>query len=97
MRVSKKEFIRKAIKHFVKDHSLWFRDYGNWYIGITSNPDSLSLEHGYRNIWTYWEADSIREARELEMLFLEEGMHGDAMGKTNTPFVYIFKHSGPGA
>lgn len=95
--MSTKTYIKRAIRNYVRDNSVLFQDYGNWYIGITSDPDRREREHGSKNVWGWWKANSSKEARAIEAEFLEAGMEGGTGGGKNTRYVYVFKHSGPGS
>lgn len=93
--MSLKLYIKRAIESFVDDNSVMWTDYQNWYVGVTNNTSRREREHSYPNIWRSWKANSVREARDIETLFLDEGMQGASGGGRNPVHVYVYKESGP--
>ena len=92
--MSKKSYIKSAIKKFVNENSFLVTIYSNWYVGITNNPDRRDSEHGKRSVWKYWKADSVNDARSIEKYFLDKGMLGGTGGGTKPIYIYIYKESG---
>ena len=67
-------------------------DYGNWYIGITAEPEQRKIDHGYPPGWRSWDTGFEQTARYIEKFFLARGMRGGTGGGHNPTHVYIFKH-----
>lgn len=101
--MSKKGYIKKAIEKFTIDHSFIFRDWSNWYVGITRNIDKRKKEHQSKlgrkfKLFRAWKANSVADAVELEKLFLKKGMRGATGGwGRDSGYIYIYKISGPGS
>ena len=95
--MSTKSTIKSAISKHVSTNSVWFIDYTNWYVGITSDPKTRRSSHGRPNKWKHWRTDHHTHARDIEAHFLDEGMKGDTGGGTYPRYVYVYKHSGPGS
>lgn len=86
-----KTYIKRDIINFVEDHSFLFTNYGNWYIGITSNPEYYGYNYGTKTIHHSWEATSPEDALGVAMYFLSEGMKSGPGYGTFPCFVYIYK------
>ena len=89
--MSKKSYIKIAIKKFVRENSFLFSVYSNWYVGISGSPATRKVQHGNPDIWRSWKANSVKDARDIEKYFLDEGMDGDTGGGTNPNYVYVYK------
>lgn len=90
-----KTYIKKAAVKFIEQNSVWFRDFSNWYVGVTADPDTRYSAHGRPSIWRAWKADHPEHARQLEKFFIDLGFKGAPGGGTRTYYVYVYKHSGP--
>ena len=82
--MSESQIVRE-IEHFAQ------RDYGNWYIGVTDDPERRRVEHNNPAIWHDWDAESQRTARAIERYFLARGMDGGVGGGVNPRYIYIYK------
>lgn len=93
--MSRKAYIKKAITKFIDKNSILYVDYEHWYVGITGDPDRREREHGTRNVWRAWKADSVKDSRVLEKHFLDLGMNGNTGGGINAQYIYVYKLAGP--
>lgn len=93
--MQKAHYIKKAAIKYIEQNSVWFKDFTNWYVGITADPDQRHAAHGRPSIWRAWATNHPSHARELEKLFLQMGFKGAPGGGTRTYYIYIYKHSGP--
>lgn len=67
------------------------RDYGNWYVGITADPEQRKADHGNPATWRAWDAESEGEARAVERYFLARGMDGGVGGGADPTYVYVYQ------
>ena len=94
--------IKRAIENHIKvenGRSLFFKDYNNWYIGITNNVGVRKSQHKSTKDtnalhFKYWDAGTKQDAIEIERYFHLLGMKdkinvGNA--KKDTIYVYVFK------
>jgi len=70
--------------------------YASWHVGLTNDPDRQRQDCERDNrtdFWMDWRADSLDDAREIEMRFVNRGMK-QIVGATLQPrkdvFVFIF-------
>ncbi|OEU76611.1 MAG: hypothetical protein BA869_06255 [Desulfuromonadales bacterium C00003107] len=87
--------IIREIREFIASHG---EDYGNWYIGITTDPISRLLDDHKVDInvdlWLCSEAFSNKEARMVEeQLISETGVTGDCQDGKTGQFVYAYRMS----
>lgn len=99
--MARKKRIARRIKRFVKSNSLFWQDYGNWYVGVTREVPRRKRAHERRlgrglEIHAAWRARSAREAADIERMYLQQGMQGAGGGWTDeSVYVYVFKWRGP--
>ena len=67
--------------------------YSSWTIGVTDDTvrrkDEHSKDHKVTS-WRDWNADSEKDAREIEEYFKDKGMKGGLGGPGSADYVYIF-------
>ena len=90
---SDKGTIVSDIKKYVDG---WGGNYGEWYIGIASDPRTrLFNDHAVQEkggAWIYRDCASSKIAREVEDHFIALGMKGGpGGGDATTKFVYAYK------
>ena len=56
----------------------------------TDDPDKRKKEHGNPKHWHQWDADTEKEARNVESYFIDKGMKGGTGGLGSADYVYIF-------
>jgi hypothetical protein len=101
--MAKKSSLRASIKRYVESNSLLFTDYSNWYIGITNKVGTRKGQHQNNHgrqfkLFKHWEADSARDAADVEREFQDAGMHGAGGGwAQDSYYIYVYKRSGFGA
>ena len=66
-----------------------------WTIGVTDKPDERKSQHKSdgKNVdfWTQWNADSEKDARDIEEYYKEQKkMKGGLGGPGSADYVYIF-------
>lgn len=94
--------IKRAIETHIhpKNHrSDFYRDYRNWYIGVTNNTNVRKAQHKRTKKtpalhFGYWDAGTVENACKVEKYFHELGMkdkHGTGGVRPNTTYVYVFK------
>ena len=68
--------------------------YSDWTIGVSDDPVMRRAEHELDGEdtprWRQWEADTESEARNVEALFIGQGMKGGVGGRGRANFVYVF-------
>jgi hypothetical protein len=71
--------------------------YSSWRIGLTHDVGGRKKEWGDEGEsvthWTYWTADSLSDAQDIEAHFINKGMKGGTGGNLSfnkTVYVYIF-------
>lgn len=87
--------IIRDIRSFIARHD---ENYGNWYVGITTDPISRLLDDHKVDInvdlWLCSEAFSDKEARMVEeRLISESGVTGDCDDDESGRFVYAYRMS----
>ncbi len=87
--------IIREMRDFIIRHD---ENYGNWYIGITTDPVSrLTDDHKVdinTDLWLCSEAFSNEEARKVEERFVSEsGVTGDCQNAEAGRFVYAYRMS----
>ena len=101
--MARKSSVRAAIKKYIESNSVFLISYSNWYIGITNRVGTRRGQHQNNHgrafkLFKHWEADSAREAADLEREFQDAGMHGAGGGwAQDSYYIYVYKRSGPGA
>lgn len=100
---SRKGKIRRAIRKYVNDWSVfWFRP-GNWYVGVTCDVERRKSAHRRNRghdlpVFQCWKARSAADAAAIEKRFLDLGMQGAGGGwNERSCFVYVYKLKGPKA
>ncbi len=90
--------IISKIERWVEKHSTAWVVYGNWYIGITNNPNARASAHksanGHLYFWNEYDARSRRIAEAIETRFHNKGMkERDLKGgaRDDSRYVYVFK------
>ena len=82
--MASKTAIEEEIEKLVGTYSLWE-------IGITNDPSLREVETGAPMGWRHFEADTERNAKEIEAHFVDKGMHGDSgLRISGAKYVYIF-------
>lgn len=70
------------------------KNYAIWIIGVTDDPNTRKDQHKSddENVdyWQHWNADSEKDARDIEAYFIQKGMKGGTGGGGNANYVYIF-------
>jgi len=72
--------------------------YSLWKIGLTNNPEERkkhlrSTEIQNVDRWSEWQANSLSEAEDIELHFLEKGMNGTPtrdLSRYKLAYVYIY-------
>jgi hypothetical protein len=72
--------------------------YSSWRIGLTNDPATRKAywrdtEKEDVTTWKQWPADSLKDAQDIETLFIGKGMKGGTGGDLSdneTVYVYIF-------
>lgn len=91
----------RRIRRHIRTHSLLWKSYGNWYVGVTNDTDRRRLAHERnrgRELPTFqaWKVRTARQAAELERRFLAQGMRGSGGGwSRDSCYVYVYKIKGP--
>jgi len=93
--MASKSYIKQAIKVFIEKNSVLFVEETNWYVGVTSDPQTRHRAHKTPVLWKHWEADHHDHARDIEKHFLERGFRGDTGGGTRPRYIYVYKAAGP--
>jgi len=89
------------MRRWLRQRSLIWVVYKNWYVGVTNNPELRKRQHERRlgrqvRHWCCWNTGRLRTARALEHYF---GFHGKGMrgGKVqgnvqrDSTWIYVFK------
>lgn len=91
--------VTRQIEAWVKDHSTAVKDYTNWYVGVTNNPEARKAVHKSKNethpdFWIDFNARSHKIALTIETHFHKKGMlETDKKGgiRPDSKFVYVYK------
>ena len=69
--------------------------YREWYVGLAINPRQRLFEgHNVSEksgMWTYKDAGSEIEARDIEAVFLKRGCKGGSIKKDSSRHIYAYK------
>lgn len=96
----KRGVIIRDINKWVKENSIGFVLYGNWYCGITKHSDFTRINQHIRqkNIlglyFKHWNAENVETAHEIEVYFHKLGMANKPHkggAKKESRFAYVFK------
>lgn len=91
----------KNMQRFVRNHSLLYVEWDNWYVGVTNDLDKRLAAHRRRygkdfKVQAHFELSDARQAAAVEKHFLGKGMQGSGGGwARDSVYVYVFKVSGP--
>lgn len=90
--MANKRFIAQAIINRVENSQ--GSKYSDWRIGITNDPEDRKAEWNYPKYWQQWQADSLKDAQEIETFFIHEKRMQGGTGGNLSPYrsvhVYIF-------
>ena len=96
----KKRRVRRALRRFLRKHSLLRVRYRNWYVGVTNDFDRRMQAHTRQRgrtiqVHKAWKLRRAEDAAAVEKNFLDRGMRGAGGGwAADSRWVYVYKVRG---